>query len=142
MRPIVLSCMLMLACEPPPPVDGAAGGGLEMDVQIIIPLANEVIPLDDDCVLRTLVAWDIDGLESVPFKDATNTPGEGHVHVVWAPPAYEATSDQSIELEQAGLTVGSSLTISVDLRENEHASLEVTAETEIEIGPDAGNSCP
>ena len=141
MRPIVLLPALLLACEPPPPVEGG-GANAELAVTIILPVPNEVVALDDDCVLRTDVAWDVDGLELVEFQDAQNVDGQGHVHVIWAPPAYEATPDQTILLEQPGLTVGSSLAIAVDLHDNEHGELGVGDEIEIEIGPDAAGACP
>ena len=131
MRSVVLLPLLLAACEPPPAVDlGEAGLVGDPVISVVLPIANEVVPLDDDCVLRTYVAWDVDNFTLVSFTNddgsaRTNADGEGHVHVIWAPPAYESTFDQSFLLEQSGLTVGSSLAIAVELHENEHGFFDV-----------------
>lgn len=148
MRCLVLAPLLLAACEPPPPVDfGVAGVDGEPAIKVVLPLANEVVPLDEDCVLRTFVAWDVDSFTLVSFTNddgsaRTNVEGEGHVHVIWAPPAYESTFEQSFLLEQSGLSVGSSLAITVELHENEHGFFDVFDEIEIEVGPDAAGACP
>jgi hypothetical protein len=148
MRLILLLPAVLLACEPPPALtldDSGSTGAPE--VRIIWPLANTEVPLADDCVLRTEVAWDIDNFELVPVNDADGNPnvnadGEGHVHVLWAPPAYAATHDQYTQLEQPGLAVGASLTVTVELHENEHAFLGISDELEILVGQDPAGACP
>ena len=148
MRLILLLPAVLLACAPPPALklddSGTTGAA---DVRIIWPVANTEIALDTDCVLRTEVAWDIDNFELVPINDADGNPvenidGQGHVHVLWAPPAYTATHDQFTQLEQPGLSVGASLNVTVELHDNEHAFLEISDTIEILVGQDPAGACP
>ena len=110
--------LLAGACAPPDPI---------RSIDILFPTPDtDVIPLDEDGILRTLVVVDIEGFtvleEGTADPDSTT---EGHWHIYVNDTYRGAVSDGfTTEVEETGITDGQPISITVSLATDRHQDIE------------------
>ncbi len=151
MRAALVGAWVIGGCEPPPPPGTVTDD--QLSIEILFPEPGWEIPLNDLCVLDTLLIVDIQGLDLIPADPANIVEGQGHWHgglnveqgYCSSAVAYCTGGDGSPGTFDGTAVRPGNVTLFASLRDNGHAPLGPVAEVEILVqdpldGPDGG--CP
>jgi len=151
MRAALVGAFVVAGCEPPPPPGTVTGAG--PSIEILYPEQGQTVPLNDLCVLDTLLIVDIQGIDLVPPDPANLVEGQGHWHGGLSVEqgycasfiAYCTGGDGSPGTFDATTVSPGNVSLFASLRDNGHVPLGAEAEVEIlvEEGADAPDGgCP
>jgi hypothetical protein len=144
---VVCGLLVAVGCEPPPaPEDEADGPSIE----ILDPRPGQVVKLNDDCVLDTLIVVNIEGLEVVAPDPENIVPGQGHWHggpdlaagycIAWH--SFCEGGDDTPSTYVGTSVVPGPAKLFAELTDNGHGPLGFETSVEILVENPDGATCP